>query len=351
MINYKPKRHAYLLPTILAAVLLLSGCWGKTLDSRNAEIVHGKIYSNGANSPFSGRVTNMDLSKIPSLYKGAWLISSSLNQLIGTNNFSVENYITLGELCDVNVNDGVLQGKGLCKTGDNVISEFSFEHGVLQNHFKMHNKTSKYVIAEADFDNGLLDGKMLLSNPDNGELIYKDKWKEGKQDGDAIQYTLDGKYPLYKVSFVDGKKDGVAEAYHPTTHKLIAKINWENDVKNGSQKGWSNDGAVLLVDLNWADGKATGFEKQFDATGTKLIVDKTYKDGVEITPSTPPPLSELTLNQAIARLHPDTSNIESCVDGWTAAHRKEVGADAMITADQLDEWKTWCEQGKTPTSH
>lgn len=336
---------------MVGAALLLAGCGKKVLEFRNAEIVHGKIYSSGANSPFSGRVTNMDLFKIPSLYKGASPISDALNQLIGADNLFAENHITLGDFCDVSVTDGILQGKGLCKARDNVISEFSFENGVLQNHFKMHNKTSEYVIAEADFDNGLLEGKMLLSNPDNGKLIAKTKLKEGKPDGDLIRYTLDGKYPLYKGSFVDGKKDGVEEMYHPTTHKLIAQINWENDVKNGSQKGWSNDGSVLLVDLNWADGKASGFEKHMDETDAKLIFDKTFKDGVEITPSTSPPLSELTLNQAIARLHPDTSNIEKCVDSWTTAHRKEVGADAIVMADQLDEWKTWCEQGKTPTPH
>jgi hypothetical protein len=97
MIKYKPKGHAYLLPTILAAVLLLSGCWGKTLDFRNAEIVHGKIYASGANSPFSGQVTNINLSQIPTLYNGASPISNALNQLIGADNLFADNYITLGK--------------------------------------------------------------------------------------------------------------------------------------------------------------------------------------------------------------------------------------------------------------
>jgi len=298
---------------MVGAALLLAGCGKKVLDFRNAEIVDGKIFSNGANSPFSGRVTNIGSFKIPNLIEGTLPIGQTLGSLVELN------FKYLGDACDVTVTNGTLNGKGICRPykSDQVISEFSFNNGILQDRFKVFSFTSGKLMVDANFDNGRLDGKMLLSNPDNGELIYKGKWKEGKQDGDAIQYTLDGKYPLYKVSFVDGKKDGIAEAYHPTTHKLIAKINWENDVRIGSQKGWSNDGSVLLVDLNWADGKATGFEKQFDATGTKLIVDKTFKDGVEITPSTSPPLSELTLNQAIARLHPDTSNIEKCVDSWT----------------------------------
>lgn len=446
MINYKPKGNAYLLPTVLGAALLLSGCWGKTLDFRNAEIVHGKIYTSGANSPFSGRVTNIDLFKIPNLNNGASPIVNTLNPLIGASPYASDKDVSLGDLCDVSVKDGVLQGKGLCKTGDNVMSEFSFENGVLQNHLKMSNKTSEYVIAEADFDNGLLDGKMALSNPDNGKLIYRTKWKEGKQDGDVIRYTLDGKYPLYKGSLVGGKRDGVEEIYHATTHKLINELHWDNGIRSGSEKRWSDDGSVLLADLNWLfDSKESGFEKEMDATGAKLLVDltwqsgkatgfktvvhadsgivsyydeyhikddlfdgahkryergylddkniiflsevsnfkkgkldghyqkllsngtawnegnykddlkdglyqwfdsngkiqdeRTYKDGVEIMVPIP--------------AGPDV-NYEKCIKNWVVARRIESGRDmslASISESEFIEFKTLCEQGKTPTSH
>lgn len=415
MIKYKPKGHAYLLPTVLGATLLLSGCWGKTLDFRNAEVVNGKIFSNGANSPFSGRVTNMP--RFRTLDEGALPIEQALKGLITLD------YNFLGNLCDVTVKDGTLQGKGVCRPvrSDQVTSEFSVDNGVLQSGFKVFSSTSGEVIAEANFDNGRLDGKMLLSNPDSGKLIYKTKLKQGKQDGDAIRYTLDGQYPLYKGSFVDGKRDGVEEFYHPTTHKLIAKITWENDVKNGSEKEWSNDGSALLIDLNWTDGKAAGFQKQFDATGAKLLVDLTFKDGkatgfqtvgdtgenstgyneyhvkdglydgvhkaYDFRRNTRPSgmflykvdnfkegildgksqtfgedgtiVSESNYRDGIEIPLPtqrvpelnnqaNISNIEICVDSWTAAYRKEVGQDAWIKADQLDEWKNWCKEGKIP---
>lgn len=39
---------------------------------------------------------------------------------------------------------------------------------------------------------------------------------------------------------------------------------------------------------------------------------------------------------------------ESCVSAWTRAHRKNVGPDAVVAADQIQEWETWCSEGKRP---
>jgi hypothetical protein len=38
-----------------------------------------------------------------------------------------------------------------------------------------------------------------------------------------------------------------------------------------------------------------------------------------------------------------------CVEKWVAAHRKEVGAEALIGADQLSEWEEGCKAGKLPS--
>jgi uncharacterized protein YecT (DUF1311 family) len=40
--------------------------------------------------------------------------------------------------------------------------------------------------------------------------------------------------------------------------------------------------------------------------------------------------------------------VASCEDQWIVAFRKEVGEDAMISADQLSEWEGWCKEGKKP---
>ena len=44
----------------------------------------------------------------------------------------------------------------------------------------------------------------------------------------------------------------------------------------------------------------------------------------------------------------DQAGINSCVDRWSDAFHKENGEEAMIMADMLDEWETWCRAGKHP---
>lgn len=43
------------------------------------------------------------------------------------------------------------------------------------------------------------------------------------------------------------------------------------------------------------------------------------------------------------------NTLAPCVDAWTKAYRKEVGQDAIVTQDQLDEWHQWCGEGKKPS--
>lgn len=42
------------------------------------------------------------------------------------------------------------------------------------------------------------------------------------------------------------------------------------------------------------------------------------------------------------------NQINSCVDKWTNAYKKEAGPDAIVRMDMLDEWESWCKKGKQP---
>ncbi|ASD13579.1 MULTISPECIES: hypothetical protein [Pseudomonadaceae] len=39
---------------------------------------------------------------------------------------------------------------------------------------------------------------------------------------------------------------------------------------------------------------------------------------------------------------------EQCLNAWIKAFREDVGEDAMIVGEQLNEWKGWCSKGKLP---
>ena len=39
---------------------------------------------------------------------------------------------------------------------------------------------------------------------------------------------------------------------------------------------------------------------------------------------------------------------EGCLDAWITAYRKEIGDEAMIVSEQINEWEDWCSEGKLP---
>ncbi|MGN2250326.1 hypothetical protein ACFWZ1_09650 [Frateuria sp. GZRe14] len=47
-----------------------------------------------------------------------------------------------------------------------------------------------------------------------------------------------------------------------------------------------------------------------------------------------------------AMSEPSSNDADQCVGHWTDAYRKEVGEDAVVTQDQLDEWNSWCKERK-----
>lgn len=44
----------------------------------------------------------------------------------------------------------------------------------------------------------------------------------------------------------------------------------------------------------------------------------------------------------------NSSPIEECQALWISAFRAEIGEDAMINSEQLNEWREWCSEGKQP---
>lgn len=43
---------------------------------------------------------------------------------------------------------------------------------------------------------------------------------------------------------------------------------------------------------------------------------------------------------------PSSMDTERCVGHWVDAYRQEVGGDALVSQDQLEEWTGWCKGGK-----
>lgn len=57
--------------------------------------------------------------------------------------------------------------------------------------------------------------------------------------------------------------------------------------------------------------------------------------------------SEQQAQQAQQGANQNTTT-ESCIDSWISSYRKEAGEETTIAMEQLDEWDSWCSEGKRP---
>jgi hypothetical protein len=176
-----------------------------------------------------------------------------------------------------------------------------------------------------------------------------------------------------------GKEDGVYELYNPAINKRVVRNEYKNGQLAGEQKIWDvRDGETLLIDLKWHEGKQTGYSKSRDLEenykdgklhgvrrhytykdqftvramleaerlvqqvrggayfagqfpGVTVDVDETYVDGVRT-----------------AGTRRTSMSLTDCKDLYLWGHRKKVGEDAIVTADQLAEWEAWCKAGRYP---
>ena len=98
------------------------------------------------------------------------------------------------------------------------------------------------------------------------------------------------------------------------------KTTFKGGRPDGIMRAWNAQGAVILQ-VDWENGKA------ITATGSLVSGD--------------PDANATTGSEQI----PGSGN--ACLDDWEAAYYKERGEDAVIAADQIDEWTEECKQGKT----
>lgn len=305
---------------LLAVFITLSGCGkSKVLDMRNAEYSNGRIYARSANTPFTGLLTNAPPSAAPALQAAQSLLVNPIAQMR-----VVETYLVYG-LCDIEMKDGIPDGKAICRTTNNneVTSQFNFREGkvsgkaALTQQMISGSRLTGTLVA-ATFKDGRLDGTLEAFSPQTEKLIYHQELEDGIAEGKMVQYSPDGKTVIYRATLRGGLKDGVEEGFDAETGKLNGKAEWKT-------------------------GKLDGVLQRWDQAGN-LVTDQRYHEGVltEDRLKSPAPNTTQMLTDALE------GNSTSCVDAWTNAYHKEQGEDALISTAQLDEWAQWCAQGKRP---
>jgi hypothetical protein len=280
--------------TLIFLSTALAGC-NNTLDFRNAEISNNKIYEAGKNSGFSGKITNIPLGKIPfgEIVPATNLIGKATGNK-DINNLLYGASLSVGHdtvLCDASTNDGFLEGNAVCK-------EISSGNPIFKIAFK----------------NNSIEGKATLFYLHKKEARLAElSYSNGKTNGELTVFGFSTGNPIYKAEFVNGIVNGKEQAFDENSGKLLFEGNIISGKYEGITTRYNLDGSVSEK-LNWKSGE------------------------IQQTPT----------HSSASQSNADS---EVCLDAWTAAFRKEQGAEAAVSMEQIDEWKTWCNQGKTPASH
>ncbi|WP_186140873.1 toxin-antitoxin system YwqK family antitoxin [Burkholderia gladioli] len=374
MKNTHAQHRGAALAAVAIAAALLAGCKGEILDYRNAQMVNGKVYDESTNEPFSGKLTNVPdrslligqagfqlTGKLASiaLADGVPTIERNAQSFLGRS--GAETLLS-GAMCDVRIDDGLPDGPAVCKTPQSDVAriETTFKHGALDGSFKLSGGQDEGPLLEATFSNGQPEGTEKVYSWTDHKLIHTFPWNNGVAAGTEEAFDPNTGAVVKRATFVGGKYEGEVVHYAPDGKQVTLRSTYTNGKLNGAYKEWDANG-TLISDKTYSDGIEVGADgSNFDACINEW--DDAYR-AVPDHPAFPAPeLKRQWEESCRTGKHPSTaapavpgrtvSNASPgstvCVDAWTAVYRRENGADAMVTADQLGEWQSWCKAGKRP---
>lgn len=332
-----------LLGALLAATVLATGCGDAILDFRNAEISNGKIFKGGADTAFTGTVTNIPADRIFSQHLGMGRLAKTIVPVAGEGAAIDPIMKSSSSLCDAKIDKGVLDGAVTCKSaqGGSLRYQAKFENGTLQGPFTWYDRApGDLVLATATFKDGLLEGTQEIFSPKTKQRIQRVRWHAGKADGDeevwhpetgqqiglfhykddllegeATRWSADGKTVTYRTTLVEGKQNGVEEEFYPETGKPFRRTEWSHGKKNGRFQEW-------------------------DAQGS-LTHDVAYRNDSEqmkpaIAPRPEPTTAESTPSNASAAMSKET-----CAQAKAAYQLKDDSRQGASQSD-IDEMKAAC---------
>ena len=389
--------RSQLMPAIaLVFSSLLSGCNDSVLDLRNAQIVNGKVYQADANEPFSGTLTNLPASQLFNQQPGFRQVANAISNtgaLMSTSARALQSFGGLSNasvllpkaLCAVSIKNGATDGKATCTApqSDVVRIKATFSSAALAGDFTLYDETGKRPLITASFVEGRPDGALNIYSPSTGNLIHTVSWQkgvlageekafdettgnqamaatlvDGRYEGDFVRYAPDGKRVVYDVKYSNGLMEGEEKAFDPATGALIGQAEYLHGKLQGTTKRWKSDGRLI-------------FEKRYEA-GQEVPASDSIKACVEQHRLKDNSAASFYVAQndeweaqceefgkagddasgvatsSTAEASASEANNSSCVESWAAAFHREQGEDAVVAVEQIEEWKSWCSEGKRP---
>lgn len=325
------------LLAFFASLVLLAGCSPSTVDFRNAEIVNGKLYKSGANDPYSGRMTNVPQQNflVGNTQQGfTTLVKTAMAAYSGSE---MDRLLLVASLCDLTVRDGLIEGKVTCMVPQSQTKRFeaTFEKSTLHGPFFWYDVVDGNQIAiKAKFSHGKLDGEHEMFGLKTHRIVRRIHWEEGVPVDEEEQFNEESGKKTMGIPYKDGKIQGLVTGYAPDGKTVVYRASYVAGAPEGVEEKFDPQTGQRILQAQWSGGKLNGKTLSWDAQG-KALKDTYYKDGFE----TLPPASAPSEANAVSG---------DCAEAWTAAFRKEQGEDAIVTVDQLGEWRAWCDSGKRP---
>jgi antitoxin component YwqK of YwqJK toxin-antitoxin module len=320
------------LALCLSCALMLTACGNRVLDYRNAQINSGKIYAGDSNSPFSGKLTNI-------------LSGDILDRQNGYSK-AIEFAYLASPVCDVHVEDGVLDGDAKCKAinTDTVVMTMSFSHGALDGDFVVYDKTGEHHIVEATFKGGMPTGKVKTYSSTTYQLVHLTRWDNGVRSGDDETYDSTTGKLVAKTPYTDGKIDGEVQRYSADGHQLIHRNTYVNGLEQGPEDAYDAATGKHLGHADWDNGKPNGEYTQWDLQGN-VVKHVTYDHGTDVEEAKREALQRQQAEEIGQGFNDPT--IAKCMSLLNSAFRNEMGEP---TAAQQLAWRDQCRAASSVQS-
>lgn len=262
--------------SLSCAAVALAGCGSKVLDFRNVEIVNGKVYATDANSPFSGKLTNVPMRAVIGSQHGFFKVEQVVESASVYAEVAADAPVTITHLliptsllCDVHVSNGALDGDANCmnERSDIVLIKMSFDDGLLNGPFQYYSDDGKTLVSGIGFREGEPDGTQKVYSPSSGNLLLSAPWIKGVRSGtEKAWYGATGKQAYEGTLNDDGKLDGKLSEWSPDG-TLVHQASYANGQKDGAEETFFADTGKIHQHTEWANGKENGFSKTYDQLG------------------------------------------------------------------------------------
>lgn len=337
---------------VLIAVLAISslaGCSEEVLDWRNAEVSGGKVYVESANEPFTGYLTNIPESKLPFIPMHNDLMVV-MNNALNTPSISRGHQLFGRHLiCDIGVSEGLVGGPVSCADNRGAVRwESSLNGDQLDDDLTVYSGTGDVVIMESPINSdGQPHGIRDIYNPDTGEVLVQTPMKNGIIHGEVKTWDAAGNLIAIQP-YENGKLNGVWKTWAPNG-RLIHELPYRNGLVHGEGIDWDATTGKMVARVNFYEGERRGRFTTWEPDGT-LITDVEYSADGTTSPINEggSPGFDNQRTQVRQDSAPSSEDLDQCVLKWIDAFRKEVGEDAGVRADQLEEWEEWCADGQVP---